>query len=64
MKFEKPGWFEQAFLSTHRVEIDNARNRFYAFLELVLFPENGAISASSDVDLVWHTMQLEGPIYR
>ncbi len=63
-RLEKVGWLDRAFLAIHRVELDNARERFYTFLEMVLCPENGPVAASLDVDLVWHTMQLAGPLYR
>ncbi|KLO14692.1 hypothetical protein SCHPADRAFT_927722 [Schizopora paradoxa] len=63
-RLENVGWLDQAFLSIPHIELDNARDRFYTFLEMVLSPEKGAVSASLDVDLVWHTMQLAGSLYR
>jgi len=63
-RLEVVGWLSREFLSVPRFELDNARERFYTFLEMVLRPENGPVAASLDVDLVWHTMQLAGPLYR
>ena len=64
LRLKEAGWYDEAYLSGPCTELDEARSRFHTFLELVLKPENGPVSAPLDVDLLWHTMQLAGPGYR
>ena len=63
-RLENIGWYDRSYLSGPCVELHAARDRLQTFLELVMFPENGPISAPLDVDLLWHTLQLAGPGYR
>jgi len=57
-------WTSNEFLSGPCPELDVAYGRFCEFLRLFLFPEKGPICAARDMDLIWHTMQLENAQYR
>ena len=63
-RLKRVGLYDEAYLVGPCVELEKARHRLQTFLELVLIPENGPISAPLDVDLLWHTMQLAGRKYR
>ncbi|THH03055.1 hypothetical protein EW145_g6566 [Phellinidium pouzarii] len=59
------GCFNPEYLSGPCKELSVACKKYDAFLELIAFPEgvDGAVP-SIDLDLVWHTHQLDGLLYR
>ncbi|KAI5119472.1 hypothetical protein M0805_007206 [Coniferiporia weirii] len=53
------------FLSGPCPELSTAYKKYNAFLELIAFPEaSGGAVPSLDLDLVWHTHQLDGCLYK
>ncbi|KAI5119473.1 hypothetical protein M0805_007207 [Coniferiporia weirii] len=65
MDIMNAGGCNPSFLNGPCSELDEACEKYNAFLELTTFLEdNGSAVPSPDLDLVWHTHQLEGHLYR
>lgn len=60
----KDGLCDRSYLTGPGKELEEAYTRYKIFLELAAGPAKGRIVPTSDVDLIWHTHQLDGLSYR
>jgi len=56
----KPGYFDDP---KDEIVLQHAIARYHAFLDLMTTSQSTFFVPTLDIDLVWHTHQLMGPIY-
>jgi len=64
LEMASAGWITKDFITNTQAQLAMANGRFTKFLDLMGVEDVGRLVAFGDIDLAWHTMQLDGTGYR